>query len=97
MILYGLLTLIIAASWAAPGLLLGLIVTILGATYTNRTYIGAGLVFCVIFLGTYFYGIEISMLAKSLTLVSAGTTLLASRWIILRLVQTPGGREAHHV
>ena len=96
-ILYGLLALIIAASWAAPGLLLGLIVTILGATYTNRTYIGAGLVFCVIFLATYFYGIEISMPAKSLTLVASGTTLLASRWIILRLLQTPGAQEAHHV
>lgn len=95
--LYGLIALIVACSWAAPGLLLGLIVTILGATHTNRTYIGAGLVFCVIFLATYFYGIEISMLAKSLTLVSAGTVLLVSRRIILRLVQAPGAQEAHHV
>ena len=96
-ILYGLMVLIVACSWAAPGLLLGLIVTILGATQTNRTYIGAGLVFCVIFLATYFYGIEISMPAKSLTLVSAGTVLLVSRWIILRLVPRPGKGETHHV
>ena len=95
-ILYGLLALIVASSWAAPGLLLGLITTILGTAYANRTYIGAGLVFCVIFLATYFYGIEISMLAKSLTLVSAGAVLLASRWIILRLVKASGTRETHH-
>ena len=96
-ILYGLMALIVACSWAAPGLLLGLIVTILGAAHTNRTYIGAGLVFGVIFLATYFYGIELSMPAKSLTLVSAGTALLVSRWIILRLVQAPDQQETHHV
>lgn len=95
-ILYGLMALIVACSWAAPGLLLGMITTILGAAYANRTYIGAGLVFCVIFLATYFYGIEISMLTKSLTLILAGSVLLASRWIILRLMKTPGEQETHH-
>ena len=95
--LYGLLAVIILCSWAAPGLLLGLIVTLLGASYGNRAYASAGVVFGMVFLGAFFYGIEISMLGKSLTLVATGTALLISRWIILGLQSGGGPRGAGHV
>jgi len=84
--------LIIACSWYGPGLLLGLIVIMLGAASGSRTFIGAGVGIFVIFLATYFYGIEVTMLTKSLTLVATGTAILAARWVVLNLLAAPGAQ-----
>lgn len=86
-VLYGLMLLIVIAAWANPGLLLALIVTMLGAASGNRSYIGAGIGFLVVFTGAYFYGIEISMLTKSMTLVASGVAVLLARWILLKTMQ----------
>ncbi len=95
--LYGLLAVIILCSWAAPGLLLGLSVILLGASCGNRAYASAGVLFSMVFLATFFYGIEISMPAKSLTLVITGTVLLISRQLILRLGSRQGRQGVGHV
>ena len=50
--------------------------------------------FFAIFLGAFFYGIEVSLLTKSLTLVASGLAVLLARWVILRLIATPAGRAA---
>jgi hypothetical protein len=39
----------------------------------------------------YFYGIEISLLTKSVTLVATGAVILFSRWLILKLAGTEEG------
>ena len=96
LVIYGIMVVIIACSWAAPGLLLGLIVVMLGATSGNKTFIGAGIGFFAIFLASYFYGIEVSMLTKSITLIATGLAILLSRWAILKLVATPGWRGSGH-
>jgi uncharacterized membrane protein len=83
-VLHGLMFLIVVAAWANPGLLLALIVTMLGAASGNRAYIGAGTGFLVVFTGAYFYGIEISMLTKSMTLVASGAAVLLARWVLLK-------------
>ena len=85
-VLYGLMLLVVAAAWAVPGLLLALIVTILGAASGNRAYVGAGIAFLAIFLGAYFYGIQITMMTKSATLIASGVVILAARWILLRVM-----------
>lgn len=90
--IYGLLIIVIACAWLAPGLLLALIVILLGAPSGHRTMMGAGVGFLVIFLGTYFYGIQITMLQKSATLIASGAAILIARWIILRLLP----EEASH-
>jgi uncharacterized membrane protein len=87
-----LITLVIAGTWLAPGLLLSLIVLVLGAHTGHRSLIGAGLAFLAIFLGAYFYGIQITMLQKSITLVTTGVAILFARWVLLRLVPA----EARH-
>lgn len=94
-VFYGLLLAIIAAAWAIPGLLLALIVSMLGATSGNRVFTGAGIAFLVVFIATYFYGVELSMLTKSITLVSTGVALLLARWLLLRFAtgQGEGGSE----
>lgn len=94
-IVQGLMLVVIAAAWAAPGLLLALIVTMLGASSGNRTFVSAGIAFLAVFVGTYFYGIEITMLTKSITLVGTGVTILLARWLILKFVPEVQGELVH--
>ncbi len=95
-VFYALLVLIIAAAWAIPGLLLASIVIMLGASSGNRVFIGAGIAFLFVFIATYFYGIQVSMLTKSITLVSTGATVLVARWLLLKVTASGiGGDESH--
>jgi len=95
-ILYGIMVVIIACTWAAPGLLLGLIVVMLGAVSGNKTFIGAGIGFFAVFLAAYFYGIEVTMLTKSIALVATGIAILISRRAILKVAATPRPRGPQH-
>ena len=92
---YGLMLFVIAAAWAVPGLLLALIVVMLGAASGNRVFVGAGIAFLVIFLGAYFYGLQVTMPVKSATLVATGAVTLVARWLILHVMPAPG--EPGHV
>ena len=95
-VFYGLLVLITAAAWAIPGLLLALIVIMLGASSGNRGFVGAGITFLVVFIATYFYGIQVSMLTKSITLVSTGAAVLVARWLLLKVTASRiEGGESH--
>ena len=91
-----LLSIIIAGSWAAPGLLLALVVVMLGAETGHKTFIGAGIAFLAVFLAAYFYGIELTMQTKSITLVITGITVLAVRWIVLTIMGTDGQGGEHN-
>ncbi len=82
---YGLTLAVIAAAWANPGLLLALIVVSAGTLAGSRSMVGAGIAFLVVFIAMYFYGIEVTMLTKSITLVGAGSVILIVRRIILTL------------
>jgi hypothetical protein len=91
-ILYGMMVLIVACSWNAPGLLLGLIVVMLGGASGSKTFIGAGITVFNVFMTAYFYGIEVGMLTKSITLIATGTAILVARWVILNLVAAAGAK-----
>jgi uncharacterized membrane protein len=82
---YALMLAVIAAAWANPGLILALIVIILGTSSSSRALTGAGIGFLVVFTTMYFYGIEISLLTKSVTLVTTGAVILFARWLIFKL------------
>ena len=86
----------IAAAWAVPGLLLALIVSILGASSGNRSFIGAGIAFLAVFVTAYFYGIDVSMLQKSLTLVATGLAIFGARWFLLANLSSHSNEEAGH-
>jgi hypothetical protein len=88
-IVYALMIALIVTAWPMPGLLLALIVVMLGTASGHRTFVGAGIVFLVVFVAAYFYGIEVSMLTKSITLVSSGVAVLVARWLLLRVVGAP--------
>lgn len=86
-VVYALLLAIVAAAWAAPGLLLALIVVLLGTATGNRAFVAAGIAFLVVFIAAYFYGIEITMLEKAITLVVTGSATLLTRWLLLRVLR----------
>ena len=94
--LYGAMAIVSACAWAAPGLLLGLIVVILGAASGRKTFTGAGVGFFVVFLAAYFYGIEVTMLTKSVVLVATGVAVLILRWAVLGVASTPEARGLDH-
>jgi len=96
-IFYTLLVVIVAAAWAVPGLLLALIVIILGASSGNRVFVGAGIAFLSIFMSAYFYGIQLPMLTKSITLVATGVVVLLARWLILNVLTSPVEGGTGHV
>ncbi len=96
-VFYGLLVVICTAAWAIPGLLLALIVIMLGVSSGDRMFICAGIGFLVVFIASYFYGIQVSMLTKSISLVATGIAVLASRWLLLEVLvsqQEKGGNHA---
>ena len=92
--LYGLTVLIIAAAWAAPGLILALLVTVLGLNSGQRGFIVAGIGFLVVFLIAYFYGIQVSMPVKAATMVLSGGVLLLACWALRRLAASDNPEEA---
>ncbi len=87
---------VIAAAVAAPGLLLALIVTVLGTASGNRSFVGAGVAFLALFLAAWFYGIEVTLLAKSVTLVATGAVVLAARWWVLAVLTPAHGEGGAH-
>ncbi len=83
---YAGLVVIVACAWYAPGLVLGLMAVMMGVHTGRLTFIGAGIGFFALFLAAFFYGIEVSLLTKSYTLVATGLALLGFRWLFLRLL-----------
>ncbi len=84
-----------AGSWAAPGLLLALIVVLLGTASGQRSMIGAGIGFLAVFLTAYFYGIQVTMLTKSMTLVATGIGVLLARWLLLTMAVPDAEADSH--
>jgi len=91
--LFGFLAVVIGCAWLAPGILLALIVILLGVSSGQRSIAGAGIGFLVVFLVAFFYGIQITMLQKSATLVATGIAVLVARWVLLRVVPGEAGDD----
>ncbi|HEX2139318.1 MAG TPA: DUF4401 domain-containing protein [Woeseiaceae bacterium] len=92
---YGLMLAVIACAWAAPGILLALIVILLGAAAGERTSARAGIAFLSVFVTAYFYGMETTMLAKSITLCATGAAILGARYLLLRLAGARPTGDSH--
>ena len=88
---YGLTAVVIVAALPAPGLILALLVMALGLVHGNPMYAGAGVVFLVVFTGAYFYGIDTTMLTKSVTLVGTGVAILLARRALISLADRSEG------
>jgi uncharacterized membrane protein len=81
-VLYSICVLITAVSLLAPGLIMALILVLLGFARADRILTGVGVGFFVVFLSAFFYGIEVTLLTKSMLLVATGVILLATHWAV---------------
>ncbi|MBP6019655.1 MAG: GDYXXLXY domain-containing protein [Burkholderiaceae bacterium] len=70
----------------APGVSLGLLWLILGFAYKRRAVMVFGVLSMLGYLGAYYYQLEVSLLHKSWLLGATGLWLLASWWLLQRLV-----------
>jgi hypothetical protein len=85
-VVYTFTAIVIAAAWPAPGLILSILVVTIASQYSHGAYRGAGFAFLAVFTAAFFYGIDVSMLVKSASLVGTGLGVLACRWLFLRAV-----------
>ncbi len=73
--------------YQAPGIIATVIVMVLGFQRSNRVLMGGAIFFFTVFLVAYYYHLELTLLIKSITLVSSGLALLGLRWILKQLPQ----------
>lgn len=80
---------VVCLAWmGAPGVSFGLLWLILGFAYKRRTVMAFGALSLLAYLGIYYYQLEISLLHKSWLLGATGLWLLASWWVLRRMIRS---------
>lgn len=69
-------------SLQAPGLIVGVMIILLGFSASNRILIGLGVMSLLFFISHYYYALNNTLMAKSLTLFILGSTLLGASWFL---------------
>ncbi len=67
-------------NYVAPGLSSALLLILIAVSFSNRILLGLGLFALLSFLSHYYYQMQVSLLYKSMVLLSLGTLLLLIRW-----------------
>lgn len=89
-------TLIMAASFTAPGMIQALLLLLVGYAVCNRVLIGLGLFASGAFLSSYYYMMQTTLLEKSMLLIGLGVVLLLGRLGIRKwLPAQPAGGETN--
>ena len=86
--------LLCAASMEAPGITVGITILLLGFAGSNRTLLGLGIVSLLFYISSYYYFLDVTLLAKAQTLFLIGLTLLATHGLMLRI--KPKNRETEN-
>ena len=76
--------LLVLASLKAPGVSSGVCIVLLGYAHGNRVLTGLGMAALLLYLSTYYYTLEETLLVKSQVLALSGAAVLALRWLMLR-------------
>jgi uncharacterized membrane protein len=79
--------------YQAPGIIASIILLLLGFQRGNRVLMGLAIIFISVFFVAYYYYLNITLLMKSITLMSAGVALLALRFASKRVFPLPEGGE----
>ena len=75
-------TLITAASFEAPGIIIGITILLLGFFGSNRVLIGLGCVSLLFYISAYYYLLDNTLLIKSISLLSLGIVLIGCRFCL---------------
>jgi len=86
--------LLVLVSFKAPGLCVGVCIIVLGYAHGNRILTGLGMAALLVYVSSYYYTLEETLLVKSQVLAVSGVVLLLARWLMRRwLIDT---REKDH-
>lgn len=80
--------------YAAPGVIAALLVLLLGFQRGNRLLLGMAFMFLAVFLGAFYYDLDLTLLVKSGILVASGVGLLGLRFIFKQFGQQPASYHA---
>lgn len=72
-------------SYVAPGLSSALLLILIAYSFSDRVLFGLGLFALLSFVSHYYYQLQVSLLYKSIVLMSLGLLLLATRYLLCRL------------
>lgn len=72
-------------SLEANGLSTGLAILLVGFMGANRLLLGLGVASLLLYVSWYYYSLDLSLMAKSATLLTVGVLLLGARWMLPRL------------
>lgn len=78
--------LVVAVSLEAPGIAIGITILLLGFAHGNRVLTGFGILALLLYAGGYYYRLDATLLAKSISLLVTGATLILVRQGVLRHV-----------
>ncbi|RCV90070.1 DUF4401 domain-containing protein [Billgrantia montanilacus] len=81
---YGAVAVLMLLSLQAHGLSQGALVVALGFAIGNRLIMGLGVMLLLLAITNYYYWLDATLLAKSVTLCLLGVLLLALRWVLRR-------------
>ncbi|MCE9665649.1 DUF4401 domain-containing protein [Halomonas sp. M5N1S17] len=81
---YGASAVLMLLSLEAHGLSQGAVVIALGFAIGNRLIMGLGVILLLLAITNYYYWLDVTLLAKSVTLCLLGVLLLALRWVLRR-------------
>ena len=85
---------VIAASFKAGGLTVGLVILLLGFANGNAVLTSLGVVFLLYFISSYYYLLQSTLLQKSGTLLVLGIVMLLAGWIMHRFFRDPEVKHA---
>ncbi len=80
----------VLVSFKAPGISAGVCILVLGYAHANRILTGLGMMALTLYISTYYYSLDITLLQKSQTLALTGAVVLTLRWLVLRTLSPKG-------
>lgn len=86
--------LLCVVSIKVQGITVGMVIMLLGFAGANRVLLSLGIVSLLFYISSYYYLLDATLLAKSLTLLIVGLVLLIIRWLMLRIL--PVKKEAQN-
>jgi len=75
---------LVLVSFKAPGISVGVCILILGFAHGNRILTGLGCAALLLYISTYYYSLDVTLLVKSQALALTGAVVLTLRWVLLR-------------
>jgi uncharacterized membrane protein len=69
-------------------------IVLLGFANANRVLAGLGIASLLVYVSSYYYLLDVTLLAKSAVLAATGAALLGARWIVLNVVMPKEGADA---